>query len=280
MNNYNFAFLGTPDVASHTLDILFEGGYIPKVIITSPDARSGRGMHLAETPVSTWAKIHNIPCLKPEKIDQDFIKEFRNLNIDLSIVVAYGKILPEELIKIPTLGTINIHYSLLPHYRGASPLEQALLNGDTITGVTIQQMAFKLDTGGIIVQEKVAIDINETKELLREKLIKLGGETLVKILPDIITHNKIDSTPQDESMASYCKKHKKEDGEINPNGNPIENYNKYRAFFGWPGIFFFKNNKRIKITKAKYENNSFIIERVVPEGKKEMNYLDFMRSSI
>lgn len=279
MRNPNFAFFGTPQVASKTLDMLFSSGYIPSVIITSPDARSGRGMHTHPTPVSEWAATHNITCLKPEKIDAQFIEEFKKLNIELSIVVAYGKILSETLIKTPELGTINIHYSLLPLYRGASPLEQALLNGDTETGVTIQQMEFKLDTGAIIASNKIAIDINETKELLREKLITLGAETLTKCIPNIL-EKKITREPQDESRASYCTKHKKEDGEIDPLGNATENYNKYRAFFGWPGIFFFKNNKRVKVTKASYENNSFTIERVVPEGKKEILYQDFLRSNI
>lgn len=279
MKNTNFAFFGTPDVASHTLDMLLEAGYIPKVIITSPDAHSGRGMHLSETPVSKWAQDHNIHCLKPEKIDAVFIEEFKKLDINISIVVAYGKILPETLIKVPSLGTINIHYSLLPMYRGASPLEQALLHGDTVTGVTIQQMAFKLDSGDILAKKEIAIDIDDTKEALRSKLIKIGGETLIKILPSIVDGS-IMSEPQDESLATHCTKIKKEDGEIDPNGDPTKNYNKYRAFFGWPGVFFFKNNKRVKITKARYENNSFIIERVIPEGKKEISYEDFLKSNI
>ncbi len=273
-----FAFFGTPEVASKTLDFLFGSGYTPKVIITSPDRRAGRGMHLLSTPVSLWADEHKILCLKPEKIDNDFIEKLKDLGIELSIVVAYGKILPEELIKSPELGTINIHYSLLPKYRGASPLEQALLNGDLITGITIQQMEFKLDSGAIIAQEEININIDDTKEELREKLINLGAEKLVEVIPDIqngITKPKY----QDENLASHCSKIKKEDGEIDPSGNAITNYNKYRAFFGWPGVFFFKNNKRVKIIKARYENNSFIIERVVPEGKKETSYKEFLNSN-
>ncbi len=278
MKNINFAFFGTPQVASETLDILFNASYIPKVIITTPDARSGRGMYMNPTPVSIWATEHNIPCLKPEKIDEDFISELKNLNIDLSIVVAYGKILPEGLIKNPPFGTINIHYSLLPLYRGASPLEQTLLNGDTVTGVTIQQMEFKLDSGAVIAREEINIDINENKDSLRGKLIALGGETLVKVIHSII-ERKINPVPQDENKATYCTKIKKEDGQIDPSGNAIENYNKYRAFFGWPGVFFFVNNKRVKITSARYENDSFIIERVVPEGKKEIAYSEFLKSN-
>jgi len=283
MENYNFAFWGTPEVSSKTLDILFNGGYIPKIIITSPESRSGRGMHINKTPVELWAIEHNIQCLKPEKIDDDFIKEFNNFNIDLSIVVAYGKILPENIIQLPKLGTINIHYSLLPKYRGASPLEGALLNGDTTTGISIQQMVFKLDSGPIIKEIEVPIDIDATKEELRTSLIKLGGEALCSILPDIYNKN-INPKYQEEEKATFCKKIKKEDGLINPSINQKENYNKYRAFYGWPGVYFFiqKDNKdmRIKIVKAKYENDSFIIERVIPEGKKEISYQDFLKSNI
>ena len=268
---FNFAFWGTPDVASKTLDILKENDYLPSIIITSPDKPQGRKMIVMETPVSIWAKKNNIKCLKPEKITPEFIEEFKKLNVDLSIVVAYGKILPEVLINTPRLGTINIHYSLLPKYRGASPVEACFLNGDTETGVSIQQMSFKLDSGVIIAENKLDIDINETKVELRDKLIKLGGDLLSDIIPDIINEN-LDLKIQDESKVTFCGKIKKEDGEIDPNGSALENWNKYRAFFGWPGVFFFKDGKRIKITKAKYENDSFIIERVIPEGKKEITW--------
>lgn len=268
----NFVFWGTPDVASKTLDILKENGYLPSLIITSIDKPQGRKMIITPSPVKTWATENNIPYLQPEKIAPEFIEELKKLNIDLFIVVAYGKIIPEVLINTPKLGTINIHYSLLPKYRGASPVEACLLNGDTKTGVSIQQMAFKLDSGDIIAEEKLNIDINDTKVELKEKLIKIGGILLCKIIPDII-NRKIHPKIQDESKVTFCGKIKKENGEINPIGNDKENWNKYRAFFGWPGVFFFKDGKRIKITKARYENDSFIIERVIPEGKKETTWM-------
>jgi len=282
MNNFKFAFFGTPDIASQTLDILFESGYTPSIIITSPDAPSGRGMQIHESPVSIWAQKHTIKCLKPEKIDESFINNFEELNIDLSVVVAYGKILKEELINTPRLGTINIHYSLLPKYRGASPLESCLLNGDTETGVSIQQMVFKLDSGPILAEEKIQINIDDTKNNLKDKLITLGGNLLSKIIPQILDKN-INQIDQKESDATYCKKINKEDGEIDIYGNPKENYNKYRAFYGWPGIYFFttKYDKkiRIKVKDASYENDLFIIKRVTPEGKKEIDFEDLLLSN-
>jgi methionyl-tRNA formyltransferase len=291
MKKINFAFWGTPDVASRTLEILKVSGYLPSLIITSPDKPAGRGLKMTPTPVSIWAEENNIPCLKPEKITPEFIKNLSlspvgpviNLNFDLYIVVAYGKILPETLINIPELGTINIHYSLLPKWRGASPLETALLNGDIITGVSIQQMAYKLDSGPILTEKEISIDEKISKEELRNKLIGMGGELLCEILAKIKNKSIIPKI-QDESKATYCSKINKNDGELDIiNGNQKDNYNKYRAFYGWPGTYFFttKNDKkiRIKIKDASYEDGKFIIKKVTPEGKKEISYEDFLRQN-
>lgn len=271
-SNIQFAFFGTPDVAVETLEILKSNGYIPRIIVTSPDRPKGRGLALTPPPVKTWADTNNIPCLQPEKLDSEFLSELRSTNFELSVVVAYGKIMPENLINLPAKGTINIHYSLLPKYRGASPVESAVLNGDTETGVDIQQMALGLDTGDILVEEKVAILPDETAPALRSRLIQIGGELLAKSLQDIVAGN-ITPRKQSETGMSKCGKIKKEDGLIDLAGDPIINYNKYRAYFGWPGVYFFKDGKRIKITKAKFENGQFIPERIIPEGKKEMDYM-------
>jgi methionyl-tRNA formyltransferase len=279
-NDLKFVFFGTPAVASQTLDILAQNGYTPSLIITSPDKPAGRGLHLTPSPVSIWAEKNNIPCLKPEKITPEFINNLQPTTYNLFIVVAYGKILPQALIDLPELGTINIHYSLLPKYRGASPLESALLNGDEVTGVSIQQMAFKLDSGPILVDKEIQIDINETKKDLRTKLIELGGNLLCETIPKILDKS-ISPKIQDESKATHCGKIDKEDGEINPSGDPRVNWNKYRAYSGWPGTYFFtnKNSKqiRIKIKQAIFENDQFIIKKVTPEGKKEIDYKEFLK---
>lgn len=266
-----FIFWGTPDVASRTLDILYDAGFIPELIVTSPDAPSGRGMSMTASPVSVWAEDHMIDCIKPEKIDDEFINTLSEYKSDLFIVVAYGKILPQSIIDMPKLGTINIHYSLLPLYRGASPVESALLAGDKDTGVSIQQMALKMDAGDVIKDLVVPIDIEDTKSTLRTKLINEGGNLLVSTLPDIFDR-KIKLQKQEEEKATYCKKIKKEDGLINPSDDGWTNYNKYRAYEGWPSVFFMIDGKRIKIKKAKYEDEKFVIERVVPEGKKEIDF--------
>lgn len=279
--NIKFAFFGTPDVASETLEILKENGYLPSFIVTSPDKPKGRKMVITPPPVKVWAEKNNIQYLQPEKIDEEFIYNLKPITYDLFIVVAYGKILPEGIINLPNFGSINIHYSLLPKYRGASPVESAILNGENETGVTIQKMEYKMDSGPIIAQEKVAIFPDEKAPELRERLIKIGGEFLVKTLP-IYVENKIKLIPQDESYATFCKKIKKEDGLIDLNDNSIKNYNKFRAYATWPRTFFFarrslgeggfQNGKRIIITDAKLEDNKFIIKKIIPENRKEADY--------
>ena len=288
-----FVFFGTPDVASETLEILKQNGYMPLLIITAQDKPQGRKMLVTPPPVKIWAIENNVPYIQPEKLDQKEIwdvlrtlgscdgngqRKFSVENFcgeqnipDFFFVVAYGKILSEEIINLPKFGSINIHYSLLPKYRGASPVESVILNGDSETGISIQKMQFKMDSGPIIAQEKVAILTDEKTPDLRTRLIKTGGELLIKTLPDYI-ENKITPIQQDESKATFCKKIKKEDGLINLNDNPIKNYNKFRAYSFWPRTFFFKDNKRIIITDAKLENGEFKILKIIPEGGKEMDY--------
>ena len=267
----NFAFFGTPDVASETLGILKQNGYIPSLIITSPDKPQGRKMLITPPPVKIWAEENKIPFIQPEKIDENFLNNLKEKKTDLFIIVAYGKILSEEIINLPKFGSINIHYSLLPKYRGASPVESAILNGENKTGVSIQKMQFKMDSGPIIAQEKVEVFPDEKAPELRERLIKIGSKLLIKTLPDYM-ENKIKPIAQNENEATYCKKIKKEDGLIDLNDNPIKNYNKFRAYATWPRTFFFKNDKRIIIIDAKLENGGFKIVKIIPEGGKEIDY--------
>lgn len=279
MNISNFVFWGTPDIASNTLEILKQAGFLPALIITSPDARSGRGLQMQASPVAMFAEQNKIPCLKPEKLDEEFSRKLSAINYQLFVVVAYGKIIPEDILNIPQLGSINIHYSLLPKYRGASPVESAILNGDTETGVTIQKMVYKMDAGPIIAEKKVNIFPDEKIQELRTRLIKVGGELLIKTLPDFI-EGKTKEIMQNENDATFCKKIKKEDGLIDLNDDANKNYNKFRAYAAWPRTFFFKNGKRIIIIDAVLENNQFVIKKVLPEGKKEIKYEDFLKSNI
>lgn len=269
-NKHNFIFFGTPDIASETLEILKSNGYLPTLIITAPDRPSGRKMILTPPPVKTFAIENNIPYLQPEKITEEFIDTLPET--DLNIVIAYGKILKEKLIQKPRLGSINIHYSLLPKYRGASPLESALLSGDKTTGIAIQQMEYKMDSGPILAQVEVPINATDSIIEVREKLITLGANTLVEILPKIF-NSEITPTSQDESLATFCTKIKKEDGLIDlEKDNPENIYNKFRAYKIWPRTYFFRDSKRIIITDAVLENGKFIIKKIIPEGGKEQNF--------
>ncbi len=296
----NFVFWGTPDVASATLDILKDRGYLPSLIITSPDKPQGRKMMLTPTPVKVWAIENNITFIQPEKLDTKQIgnvlrtlvrsagdgqRKFSVENFsgeknipDFFLVVAYGKIIPEDILYMPKLGSVNIHYSLLPKYRGASPVESAILNGDTETGVTIQKMVYQMDAGPIIASKSIEILPTEKTSELRSRLIKIGGELLVKILPDI-ENGAITEINQEEKDATNCKKIKKEDGRMDLDDDAIKNYNKFRAYATWPRTFFFKDGKRIIIAEARLEENKFIIEKVIPEGKKEIWWEDFNKES-
>lgn len=268
-NKFKFVFFGTPDVSSNTLDILKSAGYIPSLIVTATDKPQGRKMVLTPPPVKNWAINNNVEYIQPEKWNEEMKEKLESIGSSLFIVVAYGKILKEEIINMPPLGSINIHYSLLPKYRGASPVEAAILNGDKVTGITIQQMEYKMDSGPLLGIKEVEIEKDETTIELKNKLIKVGGDLLVEILPKII-NKEITPIPQIEANATFCKKIKKEDGLVDlDKDSSVDIFNKYRAYKAWPRIFYFKNDKRVIITDAVLEDNKFIIKKIIPEGGKE-----------
>ena len=268
----DFIYFGTPNVAHDTLAILLANGFTPVLVVTSPDARSGRGLALTPSPTKTLALEHHIPVLTPATLDDETIATIQTYHADYALVVAYGKIFPETLIGTFPKGVLNVHYSLLPKYRGATPLESALLAGESTTGVTIQKMVKELDAGDIIAQEATPIAPTETARELRPRLIELGARLLLATLPSYIDGT-CTGTPQDASLVSRAYKIKKEDGLLSLAAPAEENWNKYRAYADTIGTYFFKDEKRMKITSASFKNNVFIIERVIPEGKKEMAYM-------
>ena len=279
----NIAFWGTPELTISLLETLKESGFLPKIIITGPDRPVGRGLVMTAPTPKIWALEHGITVLQPEKIDEAFIESFKTYNIDLSVVVAYGKILPESIISIPRYGTLNVHYSLLPRFRGATPVESAILAGDAETGVCIQQMVYKLDAGDIHRYEKVIIGEHETAPDLRARLNVIGATLLALTIKDI-ANGTASPVVQDETGITRCGKIEKENGLVNPEtDSPIELDRKFRAYYGWPGIYFFtKHNDRdvrTKITDAILENGKFIIKKVVPEGKKEIEYQEFLKNA-
>ncbi len=291
-------FFGTPDFSVPTLELLIKNTQVISVI-TQPDKKVGRKQQVIFSPVKKIAQSNHVPILQPNKIkDQAFIRQIKQSNPDLIVVTAYGKIIPKEILDLPKYGCINIHASLLPKYRGASPIQTTILNGEEKTGITIIVMNEKMDEGDIIAQTTEKIYNNDTSETLHNRLSKIGAESLLKILPDYI-NKKIASKPQDDRLATYTKIIKKEDGKINWQQSAQDILQQINAFTPWPSAYTFIDQKRFKITKAQavdhdskkkhgsifiYENkiaiactkSSLIIEKWQPEGKKEISTSDYL----
>lgn len=270
MKNYKIIFFGTPQVSAKVLEALYKNNYDISAVITNKDMPVGRKQTITASPVKIFAEKNNIPVLQPEKLSEVNWQKY-DLNNTIAIVVAYGKIIPQSVIDLFPLGMLNIHYSLLPKYRGASPVEQAILNGDEETGVTIQKLIFKLDAGPIISVKKYSLDNKITTPELKNVLTEIGSELLLETLPKYLA-GEIPVQEQNESLATHCGKIKKTDGEIKDSDSEINKWQKYRAFFGWPGVFYFdENNKRVKVTLATFENEKFVIKKIIREGESEVS---------
>jgi methionyl-tRNA formyltransferase len=271
----NFVFFGTPPTARDSLALLAERGFRPKLVVTNPDAPKGRGMALSESPVKAWALENSIPVETPNKLDADAIALIKNAHADYAVVIAYGKIFPQALIDAFPLGVLNVHYSLLPAFRGATPVESALRSSDyVLTGVTVQRMALRMDAGDILGQSLLHVQEFETARGVRPKLIALGADLLEKILPRFVA-GAAEYTPQDESFATYTKKLTKEDGLLAPHLSGEEKWLAYRAYNDSIGTYFVEDGKRVKITDAVFANSYFTPRTVIPEGKKEMSYEEY-----
>lgn len=284
----NFAFFGTDEFSVYVLDELKKADLIPSLIITAPDRKQGRGLKLQSPEVKIWAEKNNIDFIQPESFDQNIIDRLKSENFDLFTLASYGKIIPQEILDLPKKGSLNVHPSLLPLFRGASPIETAILKDSQETGVTIMLMDDKMDHGPILNQEFVYFEKwPNTKKEIKEQLGVLGGKLLAETIPYWMT-NQIEEQEQDHTMASFTKKIKKEDGLINFKDSDRTNFLKIIALNPWPSCYFFlkkdsdgnklKQEIRIKITSANFENNKLQIEKVIPEGKSEMTFSDFCKN--
>lgn len=273
-NSIKFAFFGTDAFAVKVLNTLKERGLLPLLIITTPDKPVGRKQIMTAPPTKIWGTINNIEIIQPENL-RTIPPELTETTFDFFLVASYGKIIPQAILDLPKLGALNIHPSLLPKYRGASPLEYTILNGDTETGVAVMLMDAEMDHGPIFKIAKYPIaDPNQIAyPELHDALAKLGANTLADIIPDLVSRQ-IKPSEQNHDGATFTKLIKKEDGEIDPFGDPKTAWRKYRAFIEWPGVYFFKDGKRIVVKKARFDNGQFLIERVVPEGKTEVDWLN------
>lgn len=240
-------YMGTPDFAVAPLEAIIKAGHEVSAVVTQPDKQKGRGKEVQMTPVKQCALKHGIPILQPVKIrEQETVEELKNYPADLFVVAAFGQLLSEEILSMPRFGCVNIHASLLPAYRGAAPIQWVILNGETRTGVTIQQMAKGLDTGDMLLKKTVEIDEKETGASLHDKLMLAGAELIVEVLPKI-EKGELIPEKQDESKASYYGRLTKSMGLIDWNQDAVSIERLIRGLNSWPSAYTGYKGKTLKI---------------------------------
>lgn len=243
-------YMGTPDFAVASLEAILKAGHQVTAVVTQPDKQKGRGKEVQMTPVKECALKHGIPVFQPVKIREEHaILQLKEYPADLFVVVAFGQILSQEILDMPPLGCINIHASLLPAYRGAAPIQWAVLNGETKSGVTIQQMDKGIDTGDILLAREIPLDPKETGESLHDKLMALGAELIVEVLP-ILERGEAVPKKQDEAGATYAAKLTKEMGHIDWNRDAEELERLVRGLNSWPSAYTSLKGKNLKIWEA------------------------------
>lgn len=262
-------FMGTPDFAEESLKKIYEAKHEILAVVTNPDRPKGRGMKMISTPVKQYAIEKNLKVIQPEKIRNniEFIEEIKKLNPDVICVVAYGKILPKEILEIPTFGCINVHASLLPKYRGAAPIQWAILNGDKTTGVTTMYMDEGMDTGDIILKKEVSINDNQTTGELWDELKKIGGDLLVDTL-EKIKNGTAPRIKQDKdfSMAPMLSKSM---AQINWNTKTAEEIkNLVRGLNPIMGAYTFLKGKKIKFWKV----------QIIDENEIQVENMNFLKN--
>lgn len=276
--DFSFAFFGTSHIATMVLDELEKAALLPTLIITMPPRKKGRGMEERETEVALWALERTIP------LAYDW-KQFENPPAggwDVAVVVDYGKILPQSLLEIPKKGFVNVHPSLLPRLRGASPIRTAILEDEKDVGVTVMRIDAQMDHGPTIAQKKVPVPHWPMKNSELERLLlPEGGVLLARMLP-LYVRGEIHLVEQNHDVATYCGKFSKDDGFLDLAGDTRANLLKICAFEGWPGTYahFERGGKQIRVAilSAHMEGKTLVIDEVKPEGKGVMRYSEFLRS--
>ena len=295
MNGVRVVFMGTPLFATNVLKELIDNTNVV-LVVSQKDSLVGRKKEITPSPVKKLAIENDIPVFTPDKIREDF-EIIRKMKPDLIVTCAYGQILPEELLAIPTIASINVHASLLPKYRGGAPIQRAILNGEKETGITIMYMDKGMDSGDIISTKSIVIEDDDNLETLSNKLSKLGSKLLIETLPSIVdgTNKRIKQNEEDVTFAPIISK---EDEYIDFNETSISVYNKIRALNPNPGAYFKINGEIIKVYEAKIgekrampsdisnlykdgigigtKDGEIIITRIQPAGKKIMNTRDYL----
>lgn len=289
-SNLKIAFFGTPQLAKIVLEELAHAGIVPSLIVTNPDAPVGRKAVITAPPAKDWALEHNVDIIQPASLHvAASLPEFTSQSWDLFIVAAYGKLIPQWLLDIPKYGTLNVHPSLLPQLRGASPIRSAILKNIRNTGVSIMVLDAELDHGPVVAQMKTDIPAEHWPApglVLEEGMAHQGGALLASIIPDYIA-GKRTPVAQIHDQATFCSKIEKNMSElhIDPNNLPTgtEAYQmllKIRAFDGWPETFFMHESKRFKIKHANLAaDGTLLITRIIPEGKNEMDWSNYFKGN-
>ena len=293
----NIVFMGTPDFPVPCLQALLDAGYLVTGVFTQPDKPKGRGYQLAPPPVKEFALTQNLPVFQPKTMrDAETLEQLKGCNPDLIVVVAYGKLLPKEVLDLPRLGCINVHASLLPKYRGAGPVQWTIINGEEETGVTTMYMAEALDTGDMLESASLKIRENETADELMERLSHLGAELLISTVKKA-EEGTLKPVPQDEALSTYVSMLDKEMARLDFNKPAREVHNLIRGLSSWPCAYTFYQGKRLKVYHSKLSPMSgqpgelldakrFIVacrdgavefETVQYEGGKRMSGADFLR---
>jgi methionyl-tRNA formyltransferase len=296
----NLVFCGTPRFAVPTLEKLVDNGFRIHLIVTQPDRPKGRGLELVSSPVKESALKLNLPITQPDRIkaNDEFSAQLTALKPDAIIVVGYGRIIPQWMLDLPPLGNLNLHASLLPKYRGAAPIQWAIANGETVTGVTTMRIDAGLDTGDILLQQDLPIAPNDTAETLAPRLASIGANLVAETLRRLQAGS-VDPRPQDNSQASLAPILKKEDGLVDFSRSAADIFNRIRGFQPWPGAHTKFRGKTLQIVKARPaadalppaelhatadrlrvgcgHNTSLELLEIQLEGKKRSSAGDFVR---
>ena len=244
-------FMGTPDFAVGTLEALIGAGHEILMVVTQPDKPKGRSGQTVPTPVKVCALEHGITVFQPERIKRpEAVEELKKQNADLFVVAAFGQILSQEILDMPSLGCLNVHASLLPKYRGASPIQHVILDGQEKTGITIMQMNAGLDTGDILYQKEIVIREDDTYESLEQALMKLGGETIVEALT-LLEQGRLKATPQDDEKSNYAPLIQKEMGRIDFSRDAFAIDRQIRGMNPWPSAYTTWRGKQLKLWRAR-----------------------------
>jgi methionyl-tRNA formyltransferase len=242
-------FMGTPDFAACSLEALKEY-YDIALVVTQPDRPSGRGYKLTPPPVKKVAQKYGLNVIQPERVGtSDIIDKLREINPDAIVVVAFGQKIPQEILNIPALGCINLHGSLLPKYRGAAPIQRAIMNGDSVTGLTTMLMDEGWDTGDMFLKCEVPIELEDTAGTLHDKMKEEGAKLLVKTL-EKLQNKEIEPIQQDHKQATYAQKITKKDQIVTWDRSAKEVYNHIRALLPWPGVKFIHNGKGVSLASV------------------------------